>query len=309
MVAGWSLAGSPWARLPPTVARLRTSGSAITAAVSTRIGYFDRTSGRGLERRLAHQGPDLQEAALFLDVVEAGDAADVHEVRRLGEAQLEQGQQALPSGEDLGLLAEAARAAPAPRAASWERGSRRTQGSSLKLLLAASGGISGTSNQYTAKITTTAATTQNDGLTQGAHGGLAQDLAPEGDDLDGRGRSGPRPRRPLGRRRRCPRPSARLLQLRAHRLGELLEHLVRHVLHQAAAELGQDPGDVHLGDDGHLGLARGLLDEAAASSCMSAPPRPLTSWPEATISAVRAGRVELLEAHRAPVAGGRRGRP
>src|SRR6266850_1744663 len=39
MVAGWSLAGSPCARFPPTVARLRTSGSAITRAVSRRMGY------------------------------------------------------------------------------------------------------------------------------------------------------------------------------------------------------------------------------------------------------------------------------
>ena len=50
--------------------------------------------------------------------------------RRLGEAQLEQRQQALSSGEDLGLLPEAARGAPAPRAASWARDSRRTQESS-----------------------------------------------------------------------------------------------------------------------------------------------------------------------------------
>src|SRR5512143_1448762 len=42
IVAGWSLAGSPWARLPPAVARLRTIGSAITRAVSSRIGYLVR---------------------------------------------------------------------------------------------------------------------------------------------------------------------------------------------------------------------------------------------------------------------------
>src|SRR5690606_24405412 len=38
IVAGWSFAGSPCARLPHTVARLRTSGSAITRAVSARMG-------------------------------------------------------------------------------------------------------------------------------------------------------------------------------------------------------------------------------------------------------------------------------
>ena len=83
----------------------------------------------------------------------------------------------------------------------------------------------------------------------------------------------------LGRRR--------LLQLRPHRLGEPLEHLVRHVLHQAAAELGQDAGDVDLGDDAHLGLARARAPTRRLVIFMSAPPRPLTSWPEATISAVR----------------------
>ena len=38
MVAGWSLAGSPCAMLPQMVARFRTSGSAITFAVSSRMG-------------------------------------------------------------------------------------------------------------------------------------------------------------------------------------------------------------------------------------------------------------------------------
>ena len=38
MVAGWSLAGSPCATFPQIVARFRTSGSAITFAVSRRMG-------------------------------------------------------------------------------------------------------------------------------------------------------------------------------------------------------------------------------------------------------------------------------
>ena len=38
MVAGWSLAGSPCATLPQMVARFRTSGSAMTLAVSRRMG-------------------------------------------------------------------------------------------------------------------------------------------------------------------------------------------------------------------------------------------------------------------------------
>ena len=43
IVAGWSLAGSPCARFPPTVARLRTRGSAMTRAVSSRMGKRVRT--------------------------------------------------------------------------------------------------------------------------------------------------------------------------------------------------------------------------------------------------------------------------
>ena len=38
IVAGWSLAGSAWAILPPTVAQFRTTGSAMTLEVSERIG-------------------------------------------------------------------------------------------------------------------------------------------------------------------------------------------------------------------------------------------------------------------------------
>ena len=57
-----------------------------------------------LERRLAGAAADLQEAALLLDVLEAGDAADVHQVAGGAQPELEQRQQALPAGEDLGVV-------------------------------------------------------------------------------------------------------------------------------------------------------------------------------------------------------------
>jgi len=58
-----------------------------------------------LQRGFARAAADAEHAALFLDVLEAGDAADVHHVFRVPEPQLEQGQQALAAGEDLRAFA------------------------------------------------------------------------------------------------------------------------------------------------------------------------------------------------------------
>ena len=65
---GWSLAGSPWARLPPTVARLRTSGSAITSArvEEQRIARPDELGL--LQLRLARERADPEEAVGLADV-------------------------------------------------------------------------------------------------------------------------------------------------------------------------------------------------------------------------------------------------
>src|SRR5438094_133626 len=52
------------------------------------------------------QRADGEDAVGLADVRETGDAVDVHDVRRAREAQLHQRDEALPSGEDLGLLAE-----------------------------------------------------------------------------------------------------------------------------------------------------------------------------------------------------------
>src|SRR2546425_9823366 len=50
--------------------------------------------------------PRVEDPVGLADVREAGNAVDVHDVRRAREAQLHQRDEALPSGEDLRLLAE-----------------------------------------------------------------------------------------------------------------------------------------------------------------------------------------------------------
>lgn len=57
-----------------------------------------------LERRLAGAAAEHEMAALFANVLEAGDSADVHQVAGASQAELEQRQQALSAREDLGLV-------------------------------------------------------------------------------------------------------------------------------------------------------------------------------------------------------------
>src|SRR5947199_759741 len=58
-----------------------------------------------LEGRLPGPAADQEEAALLPDVFEAGDAADVHQVAGGAEPELEERQEALAAGEDLGVAA------------------------------------------------------------------------------------------------------------------------------------------------------------------------------------------------------------
>ena len=57
-----------------------------------------------LQRRFARAPSDAQHPALFLDVLEARDLADVDEVTGLTQAELEERQQALATREDLCVL-------------------------------------------------------------------------------------------------------------------------------------------------------------------------------------------------------------
>ena len=62
MIVGWI----GMARLPPTVARFRTIGSAMTSAVSWRIGYFFLNDIRPFERRFLRSPADLEKPAFLL---------------------------------------------------------------------------------------------------------------------------------------------------------------------------------------------------------------------------------------------------
>jgi hypothetical protein len=70
-----------------------------------RIGRADQLGA--LERGLARGAADAHEAAVLLDVLEAGDAADVDEMLEGAEAQLQHRQQAHAAGENFRLLAVA----------------------------------------------------------------------------------------------------------------------------------------------------------------------------------------------------------
>ena len=62
--------------------------------------------GRGLQLRLAHHGAQDEAVARARDAPQLPDAAEVHEVGGLGEAELHEREQALAPGEHLGLRAE-----------------------------------------------------------------------------------------------------------------------------------------------------------------------------------------------------------
>jgi hypothetical protein len=88
---------------PPMVPRLRTAGSPISSASAARAGIACLTTAVGDVGVPAH-GADGKPAALFLDPLELGDAAEVDQVARLGEALLEGGQVGLAAGQQLRVL-------------------------------------------------------------------------------------------------------------------------------------------------------------------------------------------------------------
>src|SRR6185369_16787054 len=55
--------------------------------------------------RFARASADLENAVFLLEILEAGDAADVHQMSGGAEPELQQWQEALSAGEDLGLAA------------------------------------------------------------------------------------------------------------------------------------------------------------------------------------------------------------
>ena len=66
-----SSAGSAWHSEPPSVPRLRTTGSAITFSASWKIGNSRPTTGEASSRRVPGQRADPQPVAVLADVVAA----------------------------------------------------------------------------------------------------------------------------------------------------------------------------------------------------------------------------------------------
>ena len=99
--------GSAWHSEPPSVPRLRTTGSAITRSASRKIGN-DAGQLVGLEQ-LAVPGhradPDL--VRLDGDVAElVVQVVDVDQVLEVGQPQLHHRQQAVPAGDQPGRVAQ-----------------------------------------------------------------------------------------------------------------------------------------------------------------------------------------------------------
>ena len=80
-------------------------GSEISGAASPSAAPAAAQQLRPLARLVAHQRADVQRAVLLLELAELGDAVDVDERPRRGEAELHQRDQALPAGEDLRVFA------------------------------------------------------------------------------------------------------------------------------------------------------------------------------------------------------------
>ena len=101
--AGQSEAGSAWATEPPIVPQLRTCGSPIVGGhvVEQRVSRADDL--RLVDLPVGGTGPDAQVVVGLDDAVEAGDVAQVDEQRRLGEAQLDQRDEAVAARQQLRL--------------------------------------------------------------------------------------------------------------------------------------------------------------------------------------------------------------
>ena len=96
-----SPSGSQCATEPHSVPRLRTSGSEIHGAADATAPNV-RSDARDVG--VAHQRADPQVAVRPLERVEPGDAVDVDELRRGGEADLHHRDQALAAGEEAGVV-------------------------------------------------------------------------------------------------------------------------------------------------------------------------------------------------------------
>ena len=129
--AGQSDAGSAWATEPPIVPQLRTCGSPIAAGhvVEQRVAVADdrrpRGSGGGSPgRRCARSSSVSTMPSSPVDV------AEVDEERRLGEPELDQRDEAVAAGQELGLALAVLEDPRAPRRGRPGGRSRTGRGSS-----------------------------------------------------------------------------------------------------------------------------------------------------------------------------------
>ncbi len=96
-----SEAGSPWESVPPIVPRWRTCGSPIWAAANDTIGQCSASSASDATDRMARHRADGDVGAAVLDVRELGEPAEVGELRRTRDAQLQRRDQRLTARKQL----------------------------------------------------------------------------------------------------------------------------------------------------------------------------------------------------------------
>ena len=101
--AGSSAAGSAWAMLPPIVPRLRIAPWPMKRTASASNGLAVRTTSLRSTVRWRTIAPTVRPLP-FSIVARSATTVDVDEVRRPGEAQAQQRNQALPTGQHLGLV-------------------------------------------------------------------------------------------------------------------------------------------------------------------------------------------------------------
>ena len=102
-IAGQSLAGSACATEPPIVPQLRTCGSPITPVRSMRRRVVVLDDLVVVDLAVRGAGADAQLVVGLGDAVETGDVAHVDEERRLGEAELDERDEAVATRQQLRL--------------------------------------------------------------------------------------------------------------------------------------------------------------------------------------------------------------
>ena len=104
--AGYSAAGSAWAMEPPIVPRLRIWKCPMRGVARARSGAAAATSGLDPTAASVVPGPDPQRAVTSLDAPQFRYPPQVDQVFEHGQAQGQHGDQALASGQQLGVVSQ-----------------------------------------------------------------------------------------------------------------------------------------------------------------------------------------------------------